>query len=160
MASAPSSATPVVKGGVAPLRAGQGTSFWLRRLHSLSGIVPVGLFLIEHFVSNAFATRGQGRLHQASRVPEQLSFCRLSGIVWHLAADSLSLAVRLLHLVPRRKQCRRLSVGGQLDVHGAALDGRRRLLLYGVAHLALAFQRHALAEPPYLAFGKVQNELS
>jgi len=46
--------------GVAPLRAGQGYSFWLRRLHSLSGIVPVGLFLIEHFISNAFATRGPG----------------------------------------------------------------------------------------------------
>jgi succinate dehydrogenase / fumarate reductase, cytochrome b subunit len=44
--------------GVAPLRAGQGYSFLLRRLHSLSGIVPVGLFLIEHFISNAFATRG------------------------------------------------------------------------------------------------------
>lgn len=45
---------------VAPLRAGQGHSFLLRRLHSLSGIVPIGLFLIEHFVSNAFATRGPG----------------------------------------------------------------------------------------------------
>jgi succinate dehydrogenase / fumarate reductase cytochrome b subunit len=40
------------------LRAGQGTSFYLRRLHSLSGIIPIGLFLIEHFVSNAFATKG------------------------------------------------------------------------------------------------------
>ena len=30
----------------------------LRRLHSLTGIIPVGLFLIEHFVSNAFATKG------------------------------------------------------------------------------------------------------
>jgi succinate dehydrogenase / fumarate reductase, cytochrome b subunit len=46
--------------GVPPLRAGQGRSFWLRKLHSLSGIVPVGAFLIEHFVSNAFATRGPG----------------------------------------------------------------------------------------------------
>ncbi len=44
--------------GVPSLRAGEGTSFLLRRLHSLSGIVPVGLFLIEHFVSNAFATNG------------------------------------------------------------------------------------------------------
>lgn len=44
--------------GVTPLRSGQGYSFLLRRLHSLSGIVPVGLFLIEHFISNAFATRG------------------------------------------------------------------------------------------------------
>lgn len=47
-----------IKSGVAPLRAGHGYSFALRRLHSLSGIVPVGAFLIEHFVSNAFATRG------------------------------------------------------------------------------------------------------
>jgi succinate dehydrogenase / fumarate reductase cytochrome b subunit len=47
-----------VRGGVAPLRAGQGYSFFLRRLHSLSGIVPIGAFLVEHFVSNAFATRG------------------------------------------------------------------------------------------------------
>lgn len=58
MASSPSSTAPVVKNGVAPLRAGQGHSFFLRRLHSLTGIVPIGLFLIEHFVSNAFATKG------------------------------------------------------------------------------------------------------
>jgi succinate dehydrogenase / fumarate reductase cytochrome b subunit len=59
VASTARSAVPIpLKGGVAPLRAGQGYSFLLRRLHSLSGIVPVGLFLIEHFISNAFATRG------------------------------------------------------------------------------------------------------
>jgi succinate dehydrogenase / fumarate reductase, cytochrome b subunit len=53
----PATSIPIPR-GVAPLRAGQGHSFLLRRLHSLSGIVPVGLFLIEHFISNAFATRG------------------------------------------------------------------------------------------------------
>jgi len=46
--------------GVAPLRADKGYSFLLRRLHSLSGIIPIGFFLIEHFVSNAFATKGPG----------------------------------------------------------------------------------------------------
>src|ERR1700674_3043566 len=51
-------ATTPVKRGVPPLRAGQGRSFFWRRLHSLSGIVPVGAFLLEHFVSNAFATNG------------------------------------------------------------------------------------------------------
>jgi succinate dehydrogenase / fumarate reductase cytochrome b subunit len=30
----------------------------LRRLHSLSGIIPIGAFLLEHFISNAFATNG------------------------------------------------------------------------------------------------------
>src|ERR1700751_1114653 len=59
VASTASPAAPMgVRSGVAPLRAGEGYSFLLRRLHSLSGIVPVGLFLIEHFISNAFATNG------------------------------------------------------------------------------------------------------
>lgn len=49
--------TPIPE-GVPALRAGQGTSFWLRRLHSLSGIFPVGAFILEHFISNAFATNG------------------------------------------------------------------------------------------------------
>ena len=63
MASAASSSAPVIaKGavhGVAPLRAGQGTTFLLRRLHSLSGIVPVGAFLFEHIlISNSTAITG------------------------------------------------------------------------------------------------------
>jgi len=59
VASAASPTAPVVTHGVAPLRAGQGTSFLLRRLHSLSGIVPVGAFLFEHIlVSNSTAISG------------------------------------------------------------------------------------------------------
>ena len=46
------SAVPRIKPGVAPLRAGEGNSFLLRRLHSLTGIVPIGAFLLEHFISN------------------------------------------------------------------------------------------------------------
>ena len=58
MASASSSA-PILAHGVAPLRAGQGTSFVLRRLHSLTGIIPVGAFLFEHIlISNATAIGG------------------------------------------------------------------------------------------------------
>jgi succinate dehydrogenase / fumarate reductase, cytochrome b subunit len=58
VASAGSSA-PALSHGVAPLRAGQGISFVLRRLHSLSGIIPVGAFLFEHIlVSNSTAITG------------------------------------------------------------------------------------------------------
>jgi len=32
--------------------------FYLKRLHSLCGIFPIGVFLVEHFFGNAFATRG------------------------------------------------------------------------------------------------------
>jgi succinate dehydrogenase / fumarate reductase, cytochrome b subunit len=58
VASAANSSAPVIKPGVAPLRAGQGYSFFLRRLHSLCGVVPIGLFLLEHFISNAEAFKG------------------------------------------------------------------------------------------------------
>jgi succinate dehydrogenase cytochrome b subunit len=58
LAATASPVAPTIKPGVAPLRAGQGSSFVLRRLHSLSGIVPIGAFLIEHFVSNAEAFKG------------------------------------------------------------------------------------------------------
>jgi succinate dehydrogenase / fumarate reductase cytochrome b subunit len=38
--------------GVQPLRAGEGNSYLWRKLHSLSGIIPIGAFLVEHIVSN------------------------------------------------------------------------------------------------------------
>ncbi len=47
---APPAAPPLR--GVQPLRAGQGHSFLWHKLHSLSGIVPIGAFLVEHIVSN------------------------------------------------------------------------------------------------------------
>lgn len=49
---------PTVKKGVAPLRAGEGYSFLLHRLHSLLGIVPLGAFLLEHLLSNFEALKG------------------------------------------------------------------------------------------------------
>jgi succinate dehydrogenase / fumarate reductase cytochrome b subunit len=41
-----------IQRGVQPLRAGEGHSFFWRKLHSLTGIVPIGAFLVEHIVSN------------------------------------------------------------------------------------------------------------
>ncbi|HXZ32452.1 MAG TPA: succinate dehydrogenase [Terriglobales bacterium] len=58
-ASASTTAPASIQPGVAPLRAGQGYSFLLRRLHSLTGIVPIGAFLFEHIlISNASAIGG------------------------------------------------------------------------------------------------------
>jgi succinate dehydrogenase / fumarate reductase cytochrome b subunit len=33
--------------------------FWLRRLHSLTGVVPVGVFLLEHMFTNSKALQGK-----------------------------------------------------------------------------------------------------
>ena len=72
MASASTSAPRVsenVAQGVAPLRAGQGISFVLRRLHSLTGIIPVGAFLFEHIlVSNSTAIGANGPSAYAAQV--------------------------------------------------------------------------------------------
>lgn len=32
--------------------------FWLRRLHSLSGVMPIGAFLLEHMFTNSFIVKG------------------------------------------------------------------------------------------------------
>ena len=60
MATTQQPAAPVhkVSRGVQPLRAGEGYSFIWRKLHSLSGIVPIGAFLLEHILSNFEALKG------------------------------------------------------------------------------------------------------
>lgn len=58
MATAVSSATKPLAPGVQPIRPGEGHSFLLHKLHSLSGIVPIGAFLIEHLISNFEALKG------------------------------------------------------------------------------------------------------
>jgi len=58
MAIAQPNAAPTVRSGVQPLRAGEGFSFFLRKLHSLVGIVPLGAFLLEHLLSNFEALKG------------------------------------------------------------------------------------------------------
>jgi succinate dehydrogenase / fumarate reductase, cytochrome b subunit len=58
MATTQHPSAPTVRRGVQPLRAGQGTSFIWRKLHSLLGIVPIGAFLVEHLLSNFEALKG------------------------------------------------------------------------------------------------------
>jgi len=58
MATAQPSAAPSIRRGVQPLRAGQGTSFIWRKLHSLLGVIPIGAFLLEHLLSNFEALKG------------------------------------------------------------------------------------------------------
>lgn len=75
MAATASPPAPIsVKTGVAPLRAGQGYSFLLRRLHSLSGIVPIGAFLVEHYISNAEAMKGPAAYNATVRFLNSLPF--------------------------------------------------------------------------------------
>jgi len=42
------------------------THFVLRRLHSLTGVIPIGLFLLEHFFTNSRALQGGPAFDQAA----------------------------------------------------------------------------------------------
>jgi succinate dehydrogenase / fumarate reductase cytochrome b subunit len=48
--------------------------FFYRRLHSLLGVIPVGLFLVQHLVVNHFATRGPEAFNRAAHFMENLPF--------------------------------------------------------------------------------------
>jgi succinate dehydrogenase / fumarate reductase, cytochrome b subunit len=48
--------------------------FFNRRLHSLLGVIPVGLFLTQHLVVNHFATRGEDAFNNASHFMDSLPF--------------------------------------------------------------------------------------
>ncbi len=39
--------------------------FWARRLHSLSGVVPIGAFLVEHMLTNSRALHGKAAYNEA-----------------------------------------------------------------------------------------------
>jgi succinate dehydrogenase / fumarate reductase cytochrome b subunit len=58
MATVENPIAPKLHAGVQPLRAGHGTSFLWRKLHSLLGIVPIGAFFVEHLLSNFEALKG------------------------------------------------------------------------------------------------------
>jgi succinate dehydrogenase / fumarate reductase cytochrome b subunit len=77
MATAEHPAVPVVKRGVQPLRAGQGTSFFWHKLHSLLGIIPLGAFLLEHLLSNFEALNGPAAYGAQVRLLNSLPLVRV-----------------------------------------------------------------------------------
>jgi succinate dehydrogenase / fumarate reductase cytochrome b subunit len=48
--------------------------FYYRRLHSLLGVIPIGIFLIQHLVVNHFATRSPEAFNTAAHFMEKLPF--------------------------------------------------------------------------------------
>ncbi|UOQ86231.1 succinate dehydrogenase cytochrome b558 subunit [Gracilibacillus salinarum] len=48
--------------------------FFYRRLHSLLGVVPIGIFLMQHLVVNHFAVYGEENFNQAAHFMESLPF--------------------------------------------------------------------------------------
>lgn len=52
----------------------QDSSYFVRRLHSLLGVIPLGVFLVQHLVINNFATRGPEAFNTAAGFMGNLPF--------------------------------------------------------------------------------------
>jgi succinate dehydrogenase / fumarate reductase, cytochrome b subunit len=152
-------ATPQLR-GVQPLRAGEGHSFFLRKLHSLTGIVPIGAFLVEHIISNFEALNGPLAYAQQVKFLNSLPLVRV--LEWGLIF--IPLAYHALYGVF-------IAIRGRSNVNVYPWAGNwmylsQRVtgiiaLLYIVQHLyRQRFTGVMLPEHPGAAFHKVQMELS
>jgi len=151
--AAPAVVKPKIKQGVAPLRAGEGHSFLLRRLHSLTGIVPVGLFLIEHFISNAFAVNGP------AAYTKQVEFLTSFPFVVALELFGIWLPILFHSLYGFYIWYRGDSNIGEYPWTGNWMYTLQRwtggiLLLYGLAYLAYSLHRRTYFEPSRISFRK------
>ena len=61
--------------------------FWLRRLHSLSGVVPIGAFLVEHMYSNSLILQG------AEAYNRQIEFLRNLPLVTFMEITFIGLPI-------------------------------------------------------------------
>ncbi len=154
---APPSAAPLR--GVQPLRAGEGHSFLWRRLHSLTGIVPIGAFLVEHIVSNYETMNGPLAYAQQVKFLNGLPLVRV--LEWGLIF--IPLAFHALYGVW-------IAFRGRVNVNVYPWAGNWAYIMQRVTGLiALAYivqhvwrQRFSgvsLPENPAYAFHKVQVEL-
>ncbi len=146
--------------GVQPLRAGQGHSFLLRKLHSLSGIVPIGAFLIEHILSNVEALKGPAAYAAQVKFLNALPFVRV--LEWSFIF--IPLAFHALYGVY-------IALRGKSNVIYYPWAGNWLYVVqrwtgyisfaYIIQHvLRQRFLGVSLPEHPGAAFAKVQHELS
>jgi len=145
---------------VQPLRAGQGHSFLWRRLHSLSGIIPIGAFLVEHIVSNFETWNGPLAYAQQVKFLNALPLVRV--LEWTFIF--LPLAFHALYGVW-------ISIRGRANVNVYPWAGNWMYLsqrftgLIALAYIVYHVWRQrfsgvSLPEHPGAAFHKVQVELS
>jgi len=160
MATAQHPAAPKVRGGVQPLRAGQGTSFIWRKLHSLLGIIPIGAFLIEHLLSNFEALKGPIAYGDQVKFLNSLPLVRV--LEWtFIFIPILYHAVYGVYIWLQGKSNVVYYPWAGNWMYVAQRYTGLIAFAYIVQHvLRQRFLGVSLPEHPYAAFAKVQHELS
>jgi succinate dehydrogenase / fumarate reductase, cytochrome b subunit len=160
MATAQSSAAHTVRRGVQPLRAGQGTSFIWRKLHSLLGIIPIGAFLVEHLLSNFEALKGPIAYGDQVKFLNALPLVRV--LEWtFIFIPILYHAIYGVYIWLRGKSNVVYYPWAGNWMYVAQRYTGLIAFAYIVQHvLRQRFLGVSLPEHPYAAFAKVQHELS
>ncbi len=78
--------------------------FFYRRLHSLLGVIPIGVFLIQHLVVNHFAVYGEESFNKAAGFMHDLPFRLALEIVIIFLPIFISCNTRGLHCICRKEQ--------------------------------------------------------
>jgi len=118
------------------------SSYLLRKLHSLSGIIPVGAFLAEHFWSNSAALVSAQKYNDVSQELQTIPFRPF--VEWAaIFCRFVSRRVRHIHLATRQVERIGLSLGRELALHVSAIHRIDRICVHCVAlvYRALAHAR-------------------
>jgi succinate dehydrogenase / fumarate reductase cytochrome b subunit len=159
MATAAPPATPQLH-GVQPLRAGEGNSYLWRKLHSLSGIIPIGAFLVEHIISNFETMNGPLAYAQQVKFLNALPLVRVLEWVFIFIPLAFHAGYGLFITFRGRSNVNLYPWAGNWMYLSQRITGVIAFL-YIIQHVwRQRFSGISLPENPGAAFHKVQVELS
>ena len=146
--------------GVQPLRAGEGHSFFWRKLHSLTGIVPIGAFLIEHIVSNFETLNGPLAYAQQVKFLNSLPLVRVLEWVFIFIPLAFHAGYGVFIAIRGRSNVNVYPWAGNWMYLSQRITGLIAFF-YIIQHLyRQRFTGVSLPEHPGASFAKVQHELS
>lgn len=151
---------PTKRPGVQPLRAGEGHSYLWRKLHSLTGIVPIGAFLIEHILSNFETWNGPTAYAKQVLFLNSLPMVRLLEWVFIFIPLAFHAGYGVFIAFRGRSNVNVYPWAGNWGYYMQRVTGIIALA-YIIQHVARQrFMGVSLPENPAMAFHKVQVELS
>src|SRR3984885_14657268 len=146
--------------GVQPLRAGEGHSYLWRKLHSLSGIIPIGAFLVEHIVSNFETLNGPLAYAQQVKFLNSLPLVRVLEWVFIFIPLAFHAGYGLFITFRGRSNVNVYPWAGNWMYLTQRITGVIAFA-YIIQHVwRQRFSGISLPENPGAAFAKVQHELS
>ena len=160
MATAQNTTAHVVRRGVQPLRAGEGTTFLWRKLHSLLGIIPLGAFLLEHLLSNFEALKGPAAYGAQVHFLNSLPLVRVLEWVFIFIPLAYHSLYGVYIWLRGKSNIVYYPWAGNWMYTAQRYTGVIAFFYIAQHVIRQRFMGVSLPEHPYMAFAKVQHELA